>query len=120
MILFEGGHVTPQAISGDIYAIRFRGEGEARFRLQHTRDVNGEPDALGWCEVSGLSFPRATLETMVQDDMVRGLMVDRVSGSVEVSYQRFRAQWIRLIPFDTADKRLVAACKSYRVELEEA
>lgn len=120
MILFEGGHVTPQAIHGDVYAIRFSGEGEARFRLQHTRDVNGEPDALGWCEVSGLSFPLATRENMVLDDLVRGLMVDRVSGPVEVSYKRFRAQWIRVIPFDTADKSLVAACKNYRVELEEA
>jgi hypothetical protein len=39
--LMEAVHIDGDAV------ISFRGDGPARFRIQHTRDDHGEPDALG-------------------------------------------------------------------------
>lgn len=134
-ILFEHGTSTPRKVDGKITRIAFAGEGEARFRLQHTRDLDGTPDSLSWCDVSAMSNGRVDPLTMVDGLNVKdprrtlgsvrgGTLVDRVNGELEVLYRRHIADWLRVIPYD--DNPLVtelpedAPERGYRVTMEKA
>lgn len=133
-LLFDHGTATPRRVEAKITRIAFEGEGEARFRLQHTRDLDGTPDSLSWCDVSAMSNgrvdPMTTLDGVNRSSVrtmgsVRGgTLIDRVTGKLEVLYRRHIADWIRVIPYD--DNPLVTEAaeeapeRRYRVTMEKA
>jgi hypothetical protein len=122
-VLFDHGTVTPQPVSGKAVRIVFRGEGLARFRLQHTRDVNGAPDDLCWCEVSNLSNGRADPEKLhdkVNGTIRGGLLVDQIEGDVDVIYRRHIADWLRVIPLEEPDQKSEQDAIPYVVTVEAA
>jgi hypothetical protein len=122
-VLFDHGKVTPQPVTGKAARIIFRGQGLARFRLQHTRDVNGKPDDLCWCEVSNLSNGRADPEKLVDkvNGTVRGgLLVDQIEGDVDVVYRRHIADWLRIVPLEEPDEKSEQQCIPYVVTVEAA
>jgi len=119
--LYSAGQSTPAKLKGGwIVPIRFEGEGRARFRLQHTRDRNGEPDDLAWADVTrisdGTQQPRAAINA--DDSTVMGVLVDWVEGDTKVFYRRFRADWIRVVPHDELDEEAVAQCGAFSVNME--
>ena len=129
-VLFDHGTVTPQRLHGKAARIAFNGRGQARFRLQHTRDLDGTPDQLSWCEVSALSNGRVDPARTIdpRSAMVRGLLVDRVDGEAEVIYRRHIADWLRVVPFDGGSEPIelrtppacpcCLGCAGYRVTME--
>ena len=86
----------PYRIEGDV-RVSFRGQGKARFRLQHARDMNGQPDDLSWCDVSTLSGRE---KPWAQHGMEYTTLVDTVHGDVDLEYHRFKADWLRVVPHD--------------------
>ncbi|WP_454617537.1 hypothetical protein [Bradyrhizobium cenepequi] len=105
----------PVRIAGDIL-ISFRGTGPARFRIQHTRDEGGEPDALAWCDVSMISNadidnPR---DAVGKDGMVP-LLIDLIEGDRDVRYRRYKADWLRVLPGDDDDDEMRKACACYTI-----
>jgi len=121
-VLFDRGTVTPQPVPGKAARIVFRGQGAARFRLQHTRDLDGVPDELSWCEVSNLSNGRVvdpvTLVDKVAGTVRGGFLVDQVEGDAEVIYRRHIADWLRVLPFEDSDEASEQDCAGYVVEVE--
>lgn len=120
-ILFAGGVSTPSRLRGGwIVPIEFHGEGRARFRLQHTREHNGQPDDLAWADVTrisdGTQQPKAAINA--GDSTVGGVLVDWIEGPTKVYYRRFRAEWIRVVPHDEADEEAVAQCGAFSVYME--
>lgn len=117
MILFEGGKIEAVRIETDA-VIEFEGPGEARFRLQHTKDFNGGPDDLLWSDVSLMSDASLPLIEK-KEDLARfdpfGVLVDRVHGYRRVVYRRHSAEWIRVVPFDVADASNLEACAKFTV-----
>lgn len=115
----ELGRPTP--ITSDV-VIQFRGEGPARFRVQHARDAGGMPDDLSWCDVSALSNRNAAPRKMVIIDdkkeqrggIVRGVLVDQVDGDQDAFYRRHTAGWLRVIPFDEEDRE---QCQTYSISI---
>jgi len=116
-VLFNHGTSTPRKISGTIARIAFRGEGEARFVLQHTRDEDGKPDELSWVDVSGLSDGSVDQLNQVvglEGTAIRWLahvrqpvLVDRVNGNIDVLYRRSLAEWLRVIPMEESKSVMV-------------
>lgn len=45
--------------------------------------------------------------------MVRGVLVDWVDGDTDVTYRRYRADWLRVVPFDEFDAELVERCRKF-------
>jgi hypothetical protein len=122
-VLFDHGKVTPRPVSGKAVRIVFRGEGAARFRLQHTRDLGGSPDDLCWCEVSNLSNGRVDPEKLIDkvNGTIRGgLLVDQIEGDVDVVYRRHIADWLRVLPLEELDENSEQECIPYVVSLEAA
>lgn len=120
-VLFDHGTITPRPVTGRSARIVFRGEGVARFRLQHTRDLHGVPDDLCWCEVSNLSNGRVDPEKLVDAvaNTVRGgFLIDRVEGEAEVIYRRHIADWLRVVPFEEVDEASEQDCDGYIVSME--
>lgn len=120
-VLFDHGSVTPQPVTGKAVRITFRGEGAARFRLQHTRDLDGVPDDLSWCEVSNLSNGRVDpvdLVDKVAGTVRGGFLVDRVEGNTEVIYRRHIADWLRVLPFEAQETASEHDCTPYVVSVE--
>ena len=121
-VLFDHGTVTPQPVTGKAARIVFRGQGAARFKLQHTRDLDGTPDDLSWCDVSNLSNGRVVdpvnLVDKVAGTVRGGFLVDQVEGDAEVIYRRHIADWIRVLPFEDNDKASEQDCVDYVVSLE--
>jgi hypothetical protein len=110
----------PHRITGDV-CIAFRGSGRARFRLQHTRDQDGAPDDLRWCEVSQLSNGALANQADAIDgaQMVRGVLVDFIKGDTEVLYRRHSADWLRVIPLDDEDADEIERCARYSITLKQ-
>jgi hypothetical protein len=106
-------------LTGDVL-IGFHGEGKARFRVQHTRDREGQPAELGWCDVSAIynrSFnPQAVID---RENGVRGFLVDQIISAQEVTYRRQSADWLRVIPFDEDDATR-EGCGGYAIHLQAA
>jgi hypothetical protein len=120
-VLFDHGTVTPQPVTGKAARIVFRGEGSARFRLQHTYDRGGVPDDLCWCEVSNLSNGRHDPDKLVDKvaGTVRGgFLVDKVEGEAEFLYRRHIADWLRVVPFEDEDEASEQECGGYVVSME--
>ena len=118
-VLFDHGTVTPRLLSGRAARIIFRGQGAARFRLQHTRDLHGVPDELSWCEVSSLSNGRVDPVPIDRiNGSVRSVLIDHVDGDMEVIYRRHIADWLRVVPFDSNDEPIEQDCAGYVVSLE--
>jgi hypothetical protein len=121
-VLFDHGTVTPQPVPGKTARIVFRGEGAARFRLQHTRDLDGTPDELSWCDVSNLSNGRAADPVALVDKVagtVRGgFLVDQVHGDAEVLYRKHIADWLRVLPFEDPNEESETQCLPYVVSVE--
>jgi hypothetical protein len=120
-ILFDHGTIIPQPVTGRAARIVFRGEGAARFRLQHTRDLDGMPDELSWCDVSNLSNGRVdpvNLHDKVNGTVLGGFLVDHVEGDVEVVYRRHIADWLRVLPFEARDDATEQDCIPYVVSVE--
>jgi len=106
-----------QRITGDA-RIAFRGAGPARFRLEHARDRNGEPDSLSWCEVSQASNGAAappTAEGLGHGRILNGVLVDVVDGNTDVFYRRHNAGWLRVVPHDPDDAEETERCAAYSV-----
>lgn len=144
-VLFDHGTVIPRRVDSKVTRIVFSGTGEARFVLQHTRDLDGVPDEVSWVDVSAWSNGRIdpkVFEGRTGVISVRGgTLVDRVNGEVEVLYRRHIADWLRVVPLEQ-DKALVMSrdpatgktrigmrqgdgeccnpCGSYRVTMEKA
>ena len=130
-LLFDRGTVTPQKLDGEITRIAFRGEGKARFRLQHTGDVDGVPSEF-WVEVSGMSDGHVdplseldgyrpgmtTLPRRYIGGVRRPALVDQVNGNEDVLYRRTLAHWIRVIPLEGEDRECCHPCAGYRVTME--
>ena len=109
-----------QRITGDA-RISFRGAGPARFRLEHARDCNGEPDSLSWCEVSQASngaVARPTEEGLAHGRvLLNGVLVDVIDGDTEVLYRRHNAGWLRVVAHDQDDEEEVKRCGAYTLTL---
>ena len=101
----------PQRIESSV-RISFRGEGPARFRLQHTgSDERGQPNELGWCDVSDIA---ARPDPAVTHGMMRPMMVGTVRGDVELDYFRYRAEWLRVVPQED-DEDETERCQAYSI-----
>lgn len=117
----------PTRIASDV-VIQFRGEGMARFRVQHARDAGGMPDDLSWCDVSALSNRNASPQGMIIIDdktekrggIVRGLLVDQVNGDQDAFYRRHTAGWIRVLPFDDDNEEERERCQAYSISIRVA
>lgn len=114
----------PARITSDV-VIQFRGDGPARFRIQHARDDGGVPDDISWCDVSGisnrkLSDPHAVLIDHDEKKMsaVRTMLVEQIDGDHEAVYRRHSAGWIRVIPFDDDDPKGLEQCQAYTITLK--
>lgn len=105
-------------VEGDV-RVEFRGTGRARFRLQHTRSFNGEPDTLSWSDVTQVSNGALASPEDGVDGRTRlvGVLVDWVEGDTDVPYRRYRADWLRVVPFDEFDKELVEQCLRYEFKV---
>jgi len=120
-VLYDHGTITPQPVKAGTARIVFRGEGAARFRLQHTRDLDGVPDDLSWCDVSNLSNGRVdptNLYDRVNGTVRGGFLVDHVEGDAEVIYRRHIADWIRVLPFEAQEDPTERECVPYVVSME--
>ena len=113
----------PTHIDGDV-VIQFRGEGLARFRVQHARDAGGMPDDLSWCDVSAISNRNIQPEKMVVIDdrktrgsTVRGWLVDQVNGDIDVGYRRHLASWLRVLPFEDDNDEELKRCQAYSISI---
>jgi hypothetical protein len=107
----------PARIAGDV-TISFRGTGRARFRIQHTRDDGGEPDPLGWCDVSQIcNADIADPMTAVGRDSMVPLLVDTIDGDRDIRYRRYKADWLRVLPGDEEDEAMVGACARYAITI---
>ena len=99
----------PQRIGGDV-RVRFRGEGPARFRLQHAGDLGGEPNELTWCDVSNVGP-----SDEVRNGEIRSVLVGRIEGDTEVIYRHHTADWLRVV---AEDEREEEACRQFTLEVE--
>ena len=107
----------PARIAGNV-TISFRGTGRARFRLQHTRDEGGHPDALAWCDVSQIcNADVVDPMTAVGADSMVPLLVDQVDGDHDIRYRRYKADWLRVLPLDDDDEAARDACARYTVAI---
>lgn len=123
----------PERIDGDV-TLKLTGSGKARFRFQHTRDCDGQPDSLSWSDVTVMSHrflpdPESVVVSEAIDKdrkgsgSVRGVVLDMVDGDVEIPYRRHTASWIRVVPFLTyndpeTDREVTESCSRYRISLE--
>lgn len=102
----------PYRVDGSV-RVSFRGEGPARFRLQHTGDDGtGRPDDLGWCDVSDIA---SQPDPVVTHGMIRAMMVSAVRGDVDIDYHRYRADWIRVVPQDEDETE---PCQRYSIDVQ--
>jgi len=114
---------VPQKITTGTTRISFRGSGAARFRLQHTRDCNGQPDSLSWCDVSQASNGERdapTEATHGHGAIHSGLLVDVVEGDIEVLYRRYNAAWLRVVAAFVEDADEVEKCSGYEIRVQAA
>lgn len=120
--LYTAGRSTPVRLKGAwIVPITFEGDGRARFRLQHTRDRNGEPDDLAWVDVTRISdATRNPKDALTGDSTVAGVLVDWVEGVTTVYYRRFHADWLRVVPHDWEDDNATELCGAFSVKLENS
>ncbi|WP_027581478.1 hypothetical protein [Bradyrhizobium sp. Ai1a-2] len=102
-------------IEGDAL-ITFRGSGPARFRIQHTRDLDGAPDALTWCDVSMISNADMEPRDAIGKDSLVPLLVDHIDGDHDIRYRRYRADWLRVLPLDD-DEAAIEACARYAITI---
>jgi len=111
---------VPVKLHGDV-VVSFRGHGDARFRVQHTRDHHGKPDEFGWCDVSAIYNGAIDREAAIdrQEHVVRGLFVDWINGDKDVAYRHYSAAWLRVIPFDD-DTATLKQCARYAVRMRPA
>ena len=106
-------------IEGNV-TISFRGCGRARFRIQHTRDLDGEPDAVTWCDVSQIcNADVADPMTAVGSDSMVPLLVDTIDSDHDVRYRRYKADWLRVLPLDD-DEAAIEACARYAITIAPA
>lgn len=80
--------------------------------MQHTRDLDGEPDALGWCDVSTMSKRPDRPHDAVGKDNSVPVLVDHVEGDLDIGYRRHTADWLRGLPID--DEVEMRACDARR------
>jgi hypothetical protein len=56
------------------------------------------------------------------DSVIAGVLVDVVDGDTDVLYRRHSADWLRVVPLDTADGEIddddLDACLRYEVTIE--
>lgn len=107
--------------------ITFSGEGKASFRIQHARDQDGVPDPLSWCEASALSNAAFDQGRVIKNEdgptekhparSVRGTLIDEIDGETVVTYRRFTAHWLRVLPRDDQDKEGLERCKAYSISI---
>jgi hypothetical protein len=106
----------PRRIEGDVL-ISFRGRGRARFKVQHGRDDNGQPDDLTWCDVSLISNASiADPKKWIVDSFVP-VFLDIVDGDLDVPYRRHKADWLRVLPVDDKDEEARDRCKKYQISI---
>jgi hypothetical protein len=107
-------------ITGDV-VIRFSGQGQAKFRVQHACDRDGEPDDLSWCDVSAISNRDIEQKRAIdKDGAVRGPLVGFVNGTHEAVYRHHKAAWLRVVTDDEGDKELLRRCEAYSLTLRPA
>jgi len=108
---------VPVRLNGDVM-LSFRGSGEARFRVQHTRDRHGKPDEFGWADITAIYDRSIDRERAIdrKEQVVRGMFVDWIKGDQDVSYRHYSAAWLRVIPFDD-DDATYKQCRRYAVRL---
>lgn len=107
----------PRKIEGDVL-ISFRGQGRARFRVQHGRDDNGEPDDLTWCDVSLISHAKVDdPKKVVNREGLVPVLLDIVDGDLDVPYRRHKADWLRVLPVDEQDEEARDRCKQYKISI---
>src|SRR4029077_11717647 len=116
----------PTHITGDV-VIQFRGEGKARFRVQHARDAGGMPDDLSWCDVTAISNRNVVPEQMVLKDerkekgaTVRGWLVEQINGDYDVAYRRHLASWLRVVPLEDDNEEERRRCQAYSISIRVA
>jgi len=111
---------APIRLRGNV-TISFRGNGKARFRIQHTRDQHGKPYEFGWCDVSALSNGKIPLQAAIDLSQcsVRGMLVEQVNGNQDALYRHHSADWLRVIPFDD-DATSRKQCERYTVRVKVA
>lgn len=114
---------VPVAINSDV-TIQFRGEGLARFRLQHACDDSGVPDELSWCDVSAIcnrNIPADRVvfkdDSEVRGETVRGWMVGEINGNFETTYRRHKARWLRVIPSEDDNEEERTRCQAYSISI---
>ena len=100
--------------------ISFRGNGSARFRIQHTRDDHGEPDALSWCDCSAMSYASIEPQAAINKDGGVALLIDQINGDRDIHYRRFKADWLRVLPIDDEDEAACEQCERYTLAIAPA
>jgi hypothetical protein len=116
---------VPVAIRGDV-VIQFRGQGLARFRVQHARDEGGAPDELSWCDVTAISNRNVSPDDVVLVDhkeergaTVRGWLVEVINGDYDATYRRHSADWIRILPLEDDNEKELEACLAYSISIRK-
>lgn len=112
---------VPQKITAGNTRISFRGAGPARFKVQHARDCDGQPDALSWCDVSQASNGARdgpTKQTHGHGAVHSGMLVDVVDGDTDVIYRRHNAGWLRVVAASDEEPDEVKKCSGYAIRLE--
>jgi hypothetical protein len=112
--LGEAVHIDGDAV------ISFRGNGSARFRIQHTRDDHGQPDEFGWCDCSAMSDASVDPPAAIEKDGSVAVLVDTIDHDLNVRYRRFKADWLRVLPLDNEDEAACARCKDYTIAIRPA
>lgn len=114
---------VPVAINSDVM-IQFRGEGMARFRVQHARDAGGMPDDLSWCDVTAISNRNVSPQNVVLKDeaeekgaTVRGWLVEVINGNYDAVYRRHRANWLRVLPLEDDNEKELEQCLAYTISI---
>ena len=110
----------PIRLSGDV-TLSFRGQGKARFRVQHTGDLNGQPDEVAWCDVSLVSNGLVPREVAIDlsECCVRGMFIEQVNGNQDALYRWHSAGWLRVLPYDD-DVATRKSCERYAVRVRAA
>jgi hypothetical protein len=72
-------------------------------------------------DVDALADPRNALDPRDGFSVLGGVLLDVVDGDLDVLYRRHTADWLRVVPLDTADGEIdddnLDACMAYAISV---
>jgi hypothetical protein len=84
------------------------------------RDLDGQPDALGWCDCSAMSDASIDPQAAIAKDGSVAELVDYVDRDLDVRYRWFKADWLRVLPGDDEDEEAREQCERYTIAIAPA